>query len=133
MLAPQMPMFRRDSLEIAELVEVLISEIGAFKALVETPRTPIQPCDTTLGKLVPLGQERLNLMQLFTELLHVETAHVFKKFHECRIFLMALDLFFTFQWNNLLHHHVFDMVFCLFRVPASISKDCVISVNKHRV
>jgi hypothetical protein len=127
-LAPQQPMFRRDSLEINDLVAALIGEIDAFKELIEKPRTVLAPVETTIGKMEPLGQEKLNLVMLLAELLHVENGEIFKKYHTSKIFILVLDLFFAFVWNNLLHHLVYDLMFSLFQAPIAISRDCIESV-----
>jgi hypothetical protein len=129
--SPQ-PMFRRDALTVSDVIDVLIEQVGSLKQLIEHPRKQLEPVDTTLGKQSPLGIERLTVMELLAQLLHFRNnTNIFNKYHECEVFVTALDLFFQFPWNNLLHALVYDMILSLFDAPRAASQKLIVSVSSH--
>ncbi|KAG0246779.1 hypothetical protein BGX31_009026 [Mortierella sp. GBA43] len=60
----------REAVDLGDLLKVLASRIEDFKGLLLVPRSVTGPIDTSIGKQVPLGFERLKICEMFAELLH---------------------------------------------------------------
>ncbi|KAG0257109.1 hypothetical protein BG011_004159 [Mortierella polycephala] len=60
----------REPVDLSDLLKVLASRIEDFKDLLIMPRSVTGPVDTSIGKQVPLGFERLKICEMFAELLH---------------------------------------------------------------
>ncbi|KAI7832626.1 SIT4 phosphatase-associated protein-domain-containing protein [Gamsiella multidivaricata] len=60
----------REAVDLSDLLKVLASRIEDFKGLLVVPRSVTGPIETSIGKQVPLGFERLKICEMFAELLH---------------------------------------------------------------
>ncbi|KAI8598552.1 SIT4 phosphatase-associated protein-domain-containing protein [Dissophora ornata] len=60
----------REAVDLSDLLKVLASRIEDFKDLLVVPRSVTGPIETSIGKQVPLGFERLKICEMFAELLH---------------------------------------------------------------
>ncbi|KAG0268497.1 hypothetical protein DFQ27_006562 [Actinomortierella ambigua] len=60
----------REVVDLSDLLKVLASRIEDFKDLLIVPRSVTGPIDTSIGKQIPLGFERLKICEMFAELLH---------------------------------------------------------------
>ncbi|KAF9997962.1 hypothetical protein BGZ65_006481 [Modicella reniformis] len=60
----------REAVDLSDLLKVLASRIEDFKGLLIVPRSVTGPIETSIGKQVPLGFERLKICEMFAELLH---------------------------------------------------------------
>ncbi|KAG0232730.1 hypothetical protein BGW41_001741 [Actinomortierella wolfii] len=60
----------REAVDLSDLLKVLASRIEDFKDLLIVPRSVTGPIDTSIGKQIPLGFERLKICEMFAELLH---------------------------------------------------------------
>ena len=127
-LPPPPPPVQRDALEISELVAVLVKRISCFKDILVKPRQPIVDMETSHGKLRPLGSERLAVMELFAELLRVQSKEVFQQFLEHDIVQLCIDNFFEYRWNNLMHMVVFDLLHSILTAPFEVTKSLALSV-----
>ncbi|KAJ3116164.1 hypothetical protein HDU96_010273 [Phlyctochytrium bullatum] len=59
------------AIDLNELLKVIGERLGEFAGLLTTPRN-LSEIDTTLGRQVPLGSERLKTCELFAEVLHLQ-------------------------------------------------------------
>ncbi|KAJ3069576.1 hypothetical protein HDU98_007368 [Podochytrium sp. JEL0797] len=59
------------AVDLNELLKVIGEKVGDFTHLLEHPRN-MKQANTTLGKSVPLGSERLRTCELFAEILHLQ-------------------------------------------------------------
>ncbi|KAJ3098725.1 hypothetical protein HDU96_010955 [Phlyctochytrium bullatum] len=59
------------AIDLNELLKVIGERLGEFAGLLTTPRN-FSEIDTTLGRQVPLGLERLKTCELFAEVLHLQ-------------------------------------------------------------
>ncbi|RKP13482.1 SIT4 phosphatase-associated protein-domain-containing protein, partial [Piptocephalis cylindrospora] len=59
--------------DLTDLITVLSNRLVDFQHLLLHPRLHPEPVDTTVGKQVPLGFERLRVCELFAELLHLSS------------------------------------------------------------
>ncbi|KAI9226638.1 MAG: SIT4 phosphatase-associated protein-domain-containing protein, partial [Piptocephalis tieghemiana] len=59
--------------DLTDLITVLSHRLSDFQHLLLHPRLHPEPVDTTVGKQVPLGFERLRVCELFAELLHLSS------------------------------------------------------------
>ncbi|KAJ3083526.1 hypothetical protein HDU99_008901 [Rhizoclosmatium hyalinum] len=59
------------STDLNELLKVIGEKVEDFSYLLEHPRN-MQATDTTLGRVIPLGSERLRTCELFAEILHLQ-------------------------------------------------------------
>ncbi|KAI9352197.1 SIT4 phosphatase-associated protein-domain-containing protein [Obelidium mucronatum] len=59
------------SVDLNDLLKVIGEKVEDFSILMEHPRN-MQPADTTLGRITPLGSERLRTCELFAEILHLQ-------------------------------------------------------------
>ncbi|RKP09045.1 SIT4 phosphatase-associated protein-domain-containing protein [Thamnocephalis sphaerospora] len=57
--------------DLSDLICVLIERLPEFKQLLMSPKSVSDAVDTTMGRRVPLGFERLRVCELFAELLHL--------------------------------------------------------------
>ncbi|KAJ3261114.1 hypothetical protein HK103_006423 [Boothiomyces macroporosus] len=103
-----------------------------------------QPVDTTVGKQIPLGSERLKICELFAEFIHLQylfaSSPLFdmmvcptddesaapevtvvdglimltESFIREKIMERCIGLFFAFPWNNFIHSVVYDMIAKIF-------------------
>ncbi|KAF9350175.1 hypothetical protein BGX26_011611 [Mortierella sp. AD094] len=60
----------REAVDLSDLLKVLASRIEDFKGLLVVPRSVTGPTETSIGRQVPLGFERLKICEMFAELLH---------------------------------------------------------------
>ncbi|KAF9283834.1 hypothetical protein BGZ68_005070 [Mortierella alpina] len=60
----------REPVDLSDLLKVLASRIEDFKDLLIEPRSVTGPIETSIGRQVPLGFERLKICEMFAELLH---------------------------------------------------------------
>ncbi|KAF8955114.1 hypothetical protein BGZ46_002733 [Entomortierella lignicola] len=60
----------REAVDLSDLLKVLASRIEDFKGLLVVPRSVNGPTETSIGRQVPLGFERLKICEMFAELLH---------------------------------------------------------------
>ncbi|KAF9439039.1 hypothetical protein BGZ76_001015 [Entomortierella beljakovae] len=60
----------REAVDLSDLLKVLASRIQDFKNLLIVPRSVTGPVETSIGKQIPLGFERLKICEMFAELLH---------------------------------------------------------------
>lgn len=62
---------------------------------------------TTIGKLEPpLGNTRLQITKLFAAVISSNNEDILYEMINCDTFLVLLELFFKYQWNNFLHTQV---------------------------
>ncbi|KAJ3011609.1 UNVERIFIED_CONTAM: hypothetical protein HDU68_001601 [Siphonaria sp. JEL0065] len=59
------------AVDLNDLLKVIGEKVDDFSFLMEHPRN-MQPADTTLGRITPLGSERLRTCELFAEILHLQ-------------------------------------------------------------
>ncbi|KAJ3416749.1 hypothetical protein HDV05_000123 [Chytridiales sp. JEL 0842] len=59
------------SVDLSDLLKVVGERVNEFAALLTNPRNQIA-ADTTVGKVTPLGSERLKTCELFAEILHLQ-------------------------------------------------------------
>ena len=85
--------------------------------------------ETTHGKIIPLGSERLKICELFAELLRLQDHEINLKMVEHKVLSSCLDLFFAYPWNNFLHSTVCDMLMNVFGGAPASSKEIIISVR----
>ncbi|ORX75068.1 SAPS-domain-containing protein [Anaeromyces robustus] len=79
-LTPQMEEVAKPSAEqiymlaisINTILHIINSHLSDFKYLLSHPKSITGPVDTTLGKQVPLGSERLRICELFAEIMHLQ-------------------------------------------------------------
>ncbi|KAI9594283.1 SIT4 phosphatase-associated protein-domain-containing protein [Syncephalis fuscata] len=57
--------------DLSDLIRVLSARLPEFQQLLVRPKSVPEPVDTTMGRRVPLGFERLRVCELFAELLHL--------------------------------------------------------------
>ncbi|KAF9188813.1 hypothetical protein BGZ50_001126 [Haplosporangium sp. Z 11] len=69
-LPPHASELIREPVDLSDLLKVLASRIEDFKDLLVVPRSVTGPIETSIGKQVPLGFERLKICEMFAELLH---------------------------------------------------------------
>ncbi|KAG0299318.1 hypothetical protein BGZ98_010144 [Dissophora globulifera] len=69
-LSPNSPEPTREPVDLSDLLQVLASRIEDFKNLLIAPRSVDGPIETSIGKQIPLGFERLKICEMFAELLH---------------------------------------------------------------
>ncbi|ORZ28877.1 SIT4 phosphatase-associated protein-domain-containing protein [Lobosporangium transversale] len=60
----------REAVDLSDLLKVLATRIKDFKDLLVVPRSVTGPIETSIGRQVPLGFERLKICEMFAELLH---------------------------------------------------------------
>ncbi|KAI8928314.1 SIT4 phosphatase-associated protein-domain-containing protein [Entophlyctis helioformis] len=60
------------AVDMNDLLLVITNRIVDFASFLERPKAIRGPMDTTLGKQIPLGSERLKICELFAELLHLQ-------------------------------------------------------------
>ncbi|KAF9109133.1 hypothetical protein BGX27_007957 [Mortierella sp. AM989] len=60
----------REAVDLSDLLKVLASRIEDFKGLLVVPRSVSGPTETSIGRQIPLGFERLKICEMFAELLH---------------------------------------------------------------
>lgn len=90
----------------------------------------------TVGKIKPLGIERLKLCEAFTEFIRLNSHEINDKLAELKlsitilveIYLILQDLFFEYPWNNFLHSVVTDMIVVLFSGDLTESVSLINSV-----
>ena len=109
-LPPPPPVIHRDPLDISGLIDVLAERITDFTDALLRPLSSLTPVETTLGRMMPLGIERLAICELFADLLRRNNPQICDKFRDNRVMTHVFDLFFQFPWNNLLHMIACDMV-----------------------
>ncbi|KAI8838048.1 SIT4 phosphatase-associated protein-domain-containing protein [Chytriomyces cf. hyalinus JEL632] len=59
------------AVDLNDLLKVIGEKVGEFSQLLEQPRN-MNLADTTLGRITPLGSERLRTCELFAEILHLQ-------------------------------------------------------------
>jgi hypothetical protein len=96
----------------------------------QNPVARLTPQLTTRGPAEPVGPERLALLKLFTEILRAQHPDVYKKYLDHKVIFVAIQLFFQFQWNNLLHSIVLDMIRILAEANFEQVKDLVVQVSQ---
>ncbi|KAI8875027.1 SAPS-domain-containing protein, partial [Backusella circina FSU 941] len=104
-------------ISLVPLLETMTENIPKFVHLLKEPRS----------KGSGLGFERLKVCELFAELLHcsnmikinaTDTGDKMKrKWIECDVLPICIDLFFGFPLNNFLHYIIYDMIHQLFNSP----------------
>ncbi|KAJ3072850.1 hypothetical protein HDU98_002773 [Podochytrium sp. JEL0797] len=70
-ILPTTEKMRSLSMDLNELLKVIGEKVHEFSYLLEHPRN-MHPADTTLGRITPLGSERLRTCELFAEILHLQ-------------------------------------------------------------
>ena len=58
---------------------------------------------TTFGEIAPLGPARLKVILFFETLFMSNRPFLEARLHEIGVLKRIVDLFFEFEWNNLLH------------------------------
>jgi len=57
---------------INSILHIINTRLADFKYLLSHPKSISGPVDTTLGKQIPLGSERLRICELFAEIMHLQ-------------------------------------------------------------
>ncbi|OUM68411.1 hypothetical protein PIROE2DRAFT_58078 [Piromyces sp. E2] len=57
---------------INTILHIINGRLADFKNLLSHPKSITGPVDTTLGKQIPLGSERLRICELFAEIMHLQ-------------------------------------------------------------
>eukprot|EP00833_Pecoramyces_ruminatium_P000440 jgi/Orpsp1_1/1174472/evm.model.c7180000050247.1 len=57
---------------INSILHIINTHLADFKFLLSHPKSISGPVDTTLGKQIPLGSERLRICELFAEIMHLQ-------------------------------------------------------------
>lgn len=57
---------------INTMLHIINTRLSDFKYLLSHPKSVTGPVDTTLGKQIPLGSERLRICELFAEIMHLQ-------------------------------------------------------------
>ncbi|ORX48429.1 SAPS-domain-containing protein [Piromyces finnis] len=57
---------------INTILHIINTRLFDFKYLLSHPKSITGPVDTTIGKQIPLGQERLRICELFAEVMHLQ-------------------------------------------------------------
>ncbi|EPZ34588.1 SIT4 phosphatase-associated protein family domain-containing protein [Rozella allomycis CSF55] len=113
---------------VDETIEVLSKRISKFNEIFKNPKSLRGEINTTVGKMIPLGAERLKLCELFAELFRLQSREINLAMIENKVLFSCLDLFFEFQWNNFLHSTVCDMLINVFGGPPESNKELILSV-----
>jgi serine/threonine-protein phosphatase 6 regulatory subunit 3 len=88
---------------------IILKELDKFKAILAI-NSSNETIPTTMGDIEPLGFARLKVLELVSVLSQSNYECVDKVLMEKDIFVLVLDLFFHFRWNNVLHAHVLNML-----------------------
>ncbi|KAJ3137421.1 hypothetical protein HK100_000690 [Physocladia obscura] len=78
------------AVDLNDLLKVIGEKVEDFSILLEHPRN-LQAADTTLGRVVPLGSERLRTCELFAEILHLQYLYFSSPLFERLVFGDLLD------------------------------------------
>ncbi|KAJ3000160.1 hypothetical protein HDV02_000443 [Globomyces sp. JEL0801] len=130
------------STDLNDLFAVFCENLEKFAFALNHPLSVVGEVDTTVGKQIPLGTERLKICELFAEFIHLQylftssplfdimvyhdnsgenTATVAdglilvtENFIKQKILENCIKLFFNFPWNNFIHSVVYDMIAKIF-------------------
>jgi hypothetical protein len=132
------------SLDLNDLFNVFSLNLPLFAGALDNPITPLQPVETTLGKQIPVGTERLKICELFAEFIHLQYLFtssplfdmmvtpvqkgggsivptvadglilISERFIQENIMERCINMFFVFPWNNFIHSVVYDMIAKIF-------------------
>lgn len=89
---------------------VILKELDKFKTILSITHPANDTIATTMGDIEPLGFARLKVLELVSALSMSNYQVVDNVLMEKDMFNLVLDLFFHFQWNNVLHAHVVNML-----------------------
>ncbi|KAJ3345504.1 hypothetical protein HDU83_004041 [Entophlyctis luteolus] len=78
------------SSDLNDLLKVIGEKVEEFSFLLEHPRN-LQLADTTVGKILPLGCERLRTCELFAEILHLQYLYFSSPLFERLVFGDLMD------------------------------------------
>lgn len=95
---------------VLSVYEVCIKFIDKILSFLEFGKSGALSVETTTGPLEPFGFVRMKIVQLILALLTSNNKAVIDLLVEKQVFKTILDLFFHFQWNNLLHTQVHLLV-----------------------
>ncbi|KAK9768391.1 sporulation-induced protein [Basidiobolus ranarum] len=139
-------------IDLSDMLGVLSSRLGDFQNILTNPRNVAESIDSTIGKVKPLGFERLKVCELYAELLHCANINVTdtdsgdeiqeisqnddagtilkQKYIDHKIVSACLDLFFEYPWNNFLHTIVYDILHQILNLPyeVEVNKNLILSV-----
>ncbi|KAK9700801.1 sporulation-induced protein, partial [Basidiobolus ranarum] len=139
-------------IDLSDMLKVLSDRLSDFQTILANPRNVSEFIDTTIGKVKPLGFERLKVCELYAELLHCANVNVSdaesgdetqgvshqedastslkRKYVEYQIVSTCLDLFFEYPWNNFLHTIVYDILHQILNLPyeVDVNKALILSV-----
>ncbi|KAJ3368545.1 hypothetical protein HDU91_000491 [Kappamyces sp. JEL0680] len=129
--------------DLNDLFEVFCDNLKLFAYSLDHPLSVSVAVDTTIGKQIPLGSERLKICEVFAEFIHLQylftSSPLFDmmivppspttsdyttvadgltlltdRFVEDKIMERCIKLFFMFPWNNFIHSVVYDMIAKIF-------------------
>ncbi|ORX92115.1 SAPS-domain-containing protein [Basidiobolus meristosporus CBS 931.73] len=139
-------------IDLSDMLEVLSDRLGDFQQVLKCPRNVAESIESTVGKVKPLGFERLKVCELYAELLHCANINVpesesgdeahkttlgsdvrvnlKQKYVDLGIVTTCLDLFFEYPWNNFLHTIVYDILHQILNLPYEVdaNKALILSV-----
>ncbi|ORX98993.1 SAPS-domain-containing protein [Basidiobolus meristosporus CBS 931.73] len=139
-------------IDLSDMLRVLSGRLGDFQNILTNPRNLSEYIDTTVGKVKPLGFERLKVCELYAELLHCANVNMSdsesgdeaqeisqeddagtilkQKYINHKIVASCLDLFFAHPWNNFLHTIVYDILHQVLNLPyeVDVNKGLILSV-----
>lgn len=118
---PQRPMHHRNALHIAEVVAVLGGTLDRISVALRNPMVRITDRPSSIGKLEPVGQERLNLLELLAELVRTLDPVILSALQREHLLDVIVDLLFRYPWNNLVHMVVCDVVHTLTEAEVEVS------------
>jgi hypothetical protein len=127
------------SSDLNDLFSVFCENLSLFANALDNPITPLQPVETTIGKQIPVGTERLKICELFAEFIHLQYLFtssplfdmmvtprntdeksqvtvadglmlISERFIQEGIMERCIAMFFEFRWNNFIHSVVYDMI-----------------------
>eukprot|EP01132_Coremiostelium_polycephalum_P009691 gene9691-11898_t len=91
--------------ELHVLFRETLNHIEDLSKMLKVPTTT-DPKSGYISSTVPLGFHRLKVVEFFADLINSRYLCIDKKIIELDILSKCLDLFFIYQWNNLLHSQI---------------------------
>lgn len=122
--------FKRDPLDISDMMETILGEIAHFKNFLSEPPTKVEPRSTSIGLQTPVGTERLIILEFFALILQLGSLpNVLKSIRDSGLLVTATEMFFDFPWNNMLHSLYYDMLCSIAdSVDNAESKELIVSL-----
>lgn len=96
-------------------IGIILSRLPQLISILQNPPA-MDPIETTSGTLdPPLGETRLKIVEFLASLFHVRSTDIEQELIKCNSIGVVLDLFFQYEFNNMLHFqvlHIINYILC---------------------